>query len=713
MVRRFAAVKTAVCAVALAGMVLLTGCGDKNPGGGGGNKDKASVSYLIMFDANGGTVVPTSDTTRADGKLASLPTPQYVGHEFEGWFTAADTSGTKVDTGYVFTKDTTIYAQWTEKNIGGGTDTTGTDTTGTDTTVTDTTVTDTTVTDTTVTDTVAVDTTKTPETYAVTFDSRGGSGVGAHNVEHGGTTTEPAEPTRAGYNFDGWYKDSTYTAAWDFDTDAVTSAVTLYAKWTTVEVHTVTFDSRGGSVVNPHHAEHGSKTTEPATAPTRTGYTFGGWYKENTYTTAWNFATDVVTSATTIYAKWTPISYSINYELDGGTASNPATYNIETATFALTEPTKEHYTFTGWTGANGTTPQKPVSITVGSTGVKTYTANWTPIPYLITYDLDDGTASPANPASYNIETAAFTLNNPTKAGYTFAGWTGANGTTAQTSVSVALGNTGDKTYTATWTIIVYTITFDANSGTVSTASGTTTIVEGYKLASLPTAEKDGYIFDWFTAATGGEKVTESKVYSGNTTIYAQWRFAFIDNRDNKEYNKVTIGSQTWMKENLNYDVPGVTTDVCYENNASNCATYGRLYDWNTAMDNAAGSSASPSGVQGACPVGWHLPSNDEWTTLTTFVGTPSGTKLKSTSGWNSDGNGTDEYWFSALPGGNGNGSGGFPEPAGDWGLWWTSTVVEGNQWGSVWTRFMSYLYEDVELSSSNKPYKLSVRCVQD
>jgi uncharacterized protein (TIGR02145 family) len=134
-----------------------------------------------------------------------------------------------------------------------------------------------------------------------------------------------------------------------------------------------------------------------------------------------------------------------------------------------------------------------------------------------------------------------------------------------------------------------------------------------------------------------------------------------------------------MVENLNYDVPNVKSDVCYANADSNCVKYGRLYDWGTAM----GLEGSYYGIvwggsdvkrQGVCPVDWHLPSSAEWTQLTDFVGGSStaGKKLKSTSGWYDNGNGTNEYGFSALPGGYGNSGGNFYN-AGNYGNWWSAT----------------------------------------
>ena len=224
----------------------------------------------------------------------------------------------------------------------------------------------------------------------------------------------------------------------------------------------------------------------------------------------------------------------------------------------------------------------------------------------------------------------------------------------------------------------WTITFDPNGGTVTTTSGTTGV--GDKLSSLPTPTRDGYVVNgWWTAATDGTKVTTATKFSGNTTIYAQWKDRFTDSRDGTFYAKVKIGNQTWMAENLNYDVPDNTTDVCYNNNNDNCARYGRLYNWSTAMNGASSSSTNPSGVRGVCPVGWHLPSNGEWTQLTDYVGGSStaGRKFKSQSGWYDNGNGTDEYGFSALPGGYGYSDGNFYY-AGYYGYWWSATESYAN-----------------------------------
>jgi len=178
------------------------------------------------------------------------------------------------------------------------------------------------------------------------------------------------------------------------------------------------------------------------------------------------------------------------------------------------------------------------------------------------------------------------------------------------------------------------------------------------------------------------------------------------------YRTVEIGDQTWMAENLNCNVSG---SKCYDNNPANCVTYGRLYNWATAMglNSSCNSSACASQVQakhrGICPSGWHIPSDAEWDALIAAVGLHAGTKLKAASGWN-PGNGTDDLGFSALPGGAGRSDGSFCSV--NYGHWWSSSEVYS---GSAYDRFMYYDFVDVYRSyeGHGKSFLFSVRCVQD
>ena len=184
--------------------------------------------------------------------------------------------------------------------------------------------------------------------------------------------------------------------------------------------------------------------------------------------------------------------------------------------------------------------------------------------------------------------------------------------------------------------------------------------------------------------------------------------------DISNYRTVVIGTQTWMAENLDYVVEG---SKCYGNNPANCEKYGSLYNWSTAMGFASSCNESSCSSQiqskhrGICPSGWHIPSEAEWDILMDYVGGSStaGTKLKATSGWNENGNGTDEYGFSALPGGYGSSSGGF-DIVGSYGYWWSAT--EDLAYGA-YNRYMGYCNDDVYRDYINKSSLYSVRCVQD
>jgi uncharacterized protein (TIGR02145 family) len=169
------------------------------------------------------------------------------------------------------------------------------------------------------------------------------------------------------------------------------------------------------------------------------------------------------------------------------------------------------------------------------------------------------------------------------------------------------------------------------------------------------------------------------------------------------YKTVVIGTQTWFAENLNYNVEGsrCNGDNTGDDSQNMCSTYGRLYDWETAKT--------------VCPSGWRLPTKDDLEKLSSYVKIKKGCNscdaklLTAASGWNSNGNGTDDYGFSALPGGYGNSGGSF-DVVGDGGSWWSAS---GNYIGYAYGRYMSYRFEDSGFGSYDKSYLLSVRCLQD
>ena len=142
------------------------------------------------------------------------------------------------------------------------------------------------------------------ESYTVTFETNGGSEVAAQTVEGGKTATEPAAPSKNDLNFGGWYTDSALTSAFSFST-AITSNITLYARWISASVptHTVSFEVNGGSAVASQSIAEGGTASEP-TAPTKTGRTFQGWFSDRTLTAATFDFTTAITANTTLYTRW-------------------------------------------------------------------------------------------------------------------------------------------------------------------------------------------------------------------------------------------------------------------------------------------------------------------------------------------------------------------------------------------------------------------------
>jgi len=169
---------------------------------------------------------------------------------------------------------------------------------------------------------------------------------------------------------------------------------------------------------------------------------------------------------------------------------------------------------------------------------------------------------------------------------------------------------------------------------------------------------------------------------------------FKDPRDGNVYRTVKIGRQIWMAENLNYRIKN---SWCYDNDEANGKRYGRLYSWSAA--------------KAACPVGWHLPTRQEWDELvTTAGGKMAGKKLKKTEGWYNNDNGTDNYGFSALPGGGGRSSYSLFLDISRSGYWWTATEYDSDV---AYRRSMNYKFDLVNERTNDKNLGFSVRCVED
>jgi uncharacterized protein (TIGR02145 family) len=264
------------------------------------------------------------------------------------------------------------------------------------------------------------------------------------------------------------------------------------------------------------------------------------------------------------------------------------------------------------------------------------------------------------------------------------------------------------------------------SSNMAGASGGGSYAAGAKVSIKAGTAPAGYVFVNWTSLIGSvafananSATTTFTMPSSSVIVKANFvEVGFVDARDGKLYKTVTIGSQKWMAENLNYETEG---SWCYGNNTDNCARYGRLYLWREKM---AGWTA---GSHGVCPSGWRLPTMSDWMTLAKYAGGTgtygdggkAGTKLKSNNGWNDGGNGTNDFGFSALPGGYRATNGTFSD-IGKRGIWWTSSRTIGDCGFACHTDkvayrpAMGYNVDNVQIHEyENHDFSFSVRCIAD
>lgn len=214
--------------------------------------------------------------------------------------------------------------------------------------------------------------------------------------------------------------------------------------------------------------------------------------------------------------------YTVTLDTAGGDPIRPIQYTVESEAFQLPIPVRTGYIFLGWTGEGITEPQKTIEIPQGSTGDRTYTANWQVIEYTIITLLEGGNAGTSEVYFYTVEQTV-TLPTPTRTGYTFLGWTGEGITTPQPNVTIPKGSTGDKTYSENWEVNIYTITLGTNGGDALDAIS-------YAVTSspitLPTPVRTGYEFKgWIGDDIDGAQ-TEVIIPTGSTgdrTYIALWR----------------------------------------------------------------------------------------------------------------------------------------------------------------------------------------------
>ena len=377
--------------------------------------------------------------------------------------------------------------------------------------------------------------------HSVKYHSNGGTGTIQNQIVYSGTEFILSANvfTREGYTFNGWNTkaDGSGTSYSDLQTiSGITSDLNLYAQWK-ANTYKVVFNANNGvGNMGNQSFTYGISKKLNTNSFTREGYTFNGWNTKadgsgTKYENGQNVSnlTAVNNGTVTLYAQWKIIEYTITYNLAGGILSNPKiTYNVEDTTFTLGKPTKTGYTFTGWTGSNGNNLQTTVTISKGSTGNKTYNANYKANKYTVTFDSNGGSEPNPKTVSKEYNTAIGQLPTSTKTGYKLKGWFTSK--TSGTEVTSSTLVTKNVTYYAIWTPIKYKIRYDSNTGIGTMADDEFTYGVSSALSNN-LFTKENYIFNGWNSKKDGSGVVYSdgqnvsnlsSTENGVVVLYAQW-----------------------------------------------------------------------------------------------------------------------------------------------------------------------------------------------
>ena len=445
-------------------------------------KIKSYTVNATSENTNKGTVSPAGQTVEHGANATVVATPK-VAYNFVGWYNGSTKVSSNASYTFAVTANISLTAKFTIKTF-----------------------------------------------TTTTANSTGGTAsVNKSSVEYGGSAIWTATPS-TGYNFSKWSNGSTTNPLTVSNITANTHITPVFV----LKSYTVTWNPNGGTV-NPtsttktHGSTLGTLPTPTRAADAQYTYTFKGWFTAATNGTQVSAST-TVTGNVTYYAQWTATlrSYTATFNGNGGGTPSPSTitktYGSELGT--LPSCSRTGYTFLGWyTASSGGTK---ISSTTKITGTVTYYAQWSINSYTLTYNVNGGNA--VSPASKSVQygSAYGTLPTPTRAStaqysYTFAGWyTAATGGT-QVTANTTMG-AGNTTIYAHWTATIrsYTATFNGNGGGTPSPS-TITKTYGSELGTLPSCSRTGYTFlGWYTASSGGTKISSTTKITGTVTYYAQW-----------------------------------------------------------------------------------------------------------------------------------------------------------------------------------------------
>ena len=286
---------------------------------------------------------------------------------------------------------------------------------------------------------------------------------------------------------------------------------------------TVTFDSQGGSLIADGSASTGGSISASPGTPTRTGYTFTGWFIASSGGASISFPyAHGQTSGFTLFAQWSANALTVTYEPQGGSAVTADSTTTGSSINSPGTPTRMGYTFTGWFIASSGGAQISFPFLHGQTSSFTLFAQWSANSLTVTFDSQGGSPIADGSASTGSSISA-SPGTPTRTGYTFNGWFVASSGGASISFPYAHGQTSGFTLYTQWSANALTITYNTQSGS-SIASGSTS-TGGSIIASPGTPTRTGYTFTgWFAASTGGSALSFPYLHSqtASFTLFAQW-----------------------------------------------------------------------------------------------------------------------------------------------------------------------------------------------
>ena len=456
--------------------------------------------YTVTYNANGGSVTPSSTTVTKGTSYSDFPTPTRDGYTFTGWYSSSSASGTLIT--YTTTTDT-LYAHWAGN------------------------------------------------TYQVLFDGNGGTAsTSAMNVIYGDKYGALPTAVRQNYTLAGWYSAATGgTKRTETSTVSTIGTHTLYAHWTGI-TSKLSYDSNGGTSITTTKTVTYDDTYGTLSTPSRTGYTFDGWYTSPTGGTLINSSSIVTeTSNHTIYAHWTIKKCEITYNANGGRVLDNG-YKVSSAKVvrdygetygSLPVATRSGYTFLGWYTSSTTGTRITESTVI--TAADTIYAHWEGISYSVIFDANGGT-SPISSMNVVHGNDYGTLPEPLLTGYAFQGWftSISGGVKITSSTDVAL--LSNQILYAQWQEATIKITYNGNGGshsiinennevTVVSSTSRSLLYQGTYGGSdgmLPSFSRSGHdLIGWFTDAAGGSEVKFNDTLDRTEpqTLYAHWEPANI------------------------------------------------------------------------------------------------------------------------------------------------------------------------------------------